>query len=113
MQSGALSQPKSSTEVTNLLKDFGVSYSDLKQLIRAAIESASTSSKLRLTSQKELVGAAVLTSDSTISSGSNFESVSLSEGQGLSAEDCAIYRAICDRCKLPIKAMAVHHKHLL
>ena len=72
--------PKSSTEVTNLLKDFGVSYSDLKQLIRAAIESASTSSKLRLTSQKELVGAAVLTSDSTISSGSNFESVNLSEG---------------------------------
>ena len=39
----------SSIEKNNLLKEFGVSYSDLMQLIRAAIESASTSSKLRLT----------------------------------------------------------------
>ena len=85
----------------------------MRQLIRASIESASTSSKLRLTNQKVLVGAAVLTSDSTISAGSNFEGVSLAGGQSLSAEDCAIYRAICDRCQLPIKAMAVHSKHLL
>ena len=81
-------------------------------LIRTAISSCTLQSQQRLTSSRVLVGASVLTSEGQISQGSSFE-----EGAGiageLAAEDCAIYRAICDGCQLPLKAMAIHVKHFL
>ena len=96
----------------DLLREFDVSYSDCMALIRSAITACTIQSQQRLTASKILVGASVLTSEGQISSGSSFESEAGIAGD-MSAEDCAIYRAICDGCQLPIKAMAIHVKHFL
>ena len=57
------------------------------------------------------VGAALLTFENQIFTGCNFERASSYSG-AISAEDCAIYKALSDGCPTAIKAMALHTKHI-
>jgi cytidine deaminase len=52
-----------------------------------------------------------MTQENNFFSGCNFEKASSYAG-GISAEDCAVYKALSDGCAQSIKALAIHTKHI-
>ena len=58
------------------------------------------------------MGASVLTLNGNLYQGASLEALSPYHGASLTAEDCAIFKALSDGQK-EIKALAVHVKHLV
>ena len=108
MLSPAAMMPKMTTMSAKLelMRLFGLSLGDVINLNRLAMQAAENT-----TSNDERIGAAVMTKSGNMYQGSNMDSQS-SYGAALTAEDCAIFKALSEGQK-EIKAIAVHVKHVL
>jgi cytidine deaminase len=83
-------------------------------LATQAVEAANQYPKSKVfsnTGSAVAIGSALMTKEKMIFTGCNFERVSSYAG-GISAEDCAVYKALSEGCPQSIKAIAIHTKHI-
>ena len=85
---------------------FDLSLGDVINLNRLAMQAADMS-----TSTEVKIGASVMTVNGNMYQGANLEYASSPYGTGLTAEDCALFKALSEGQK-EIKALCVHVKHL-
>eukprot|EP00347_Sterkiella_histriomuscorum_P010251 403377011 len=102
------SEKQSNTKI-DLLRTYGLTLGDVINLNRLAIQAAEMSTQNFSTDVK--IGASVMTINGNMYQGSNVESNS-NYGNGVSAEDAAIYKAINEGQTL-FKAICVNVKHLI
>jgi cytidine deaminase len=90
---------------------FGLSLGDVINLNRLAMQAADMS--IQANSSEVKIGASVMTVNGNIYQGTNMEApMASSYGTSLTAEDCAIFKALSEGQK-EIKAIAVHVKHII
>jgi hypothetical protein len=93
-----------------LLKLFGLTLGDVINLNRLAMQAADIS---QTQSGEFKIGASVLTVNGNMYQGANLDApLSSAYGSALTAEDCAIFKAMSDGYQ-DFKAIAVHVKHLI